>query len=156
MTTPGDLSLLIMTVLAAALFGGCIGSMFNGFGRSNSDSIIGGIFGAVLLGGSVAGVLIHGEYRDQREREMRQAEEIDADEYHVVSLWRRSDCQLDALAGRAMADGMIGRGEYDALERIASRLQKEAARTEAGGTSTSRTCSVIPKTEASNLAKPVR
>lgn len=144
MTAP-DLLLMITTVLVAALFGGCLGSMTVGYGRSTSETVVGSLFGAVLLGGSVAGVMIHGEYRDQRAREVRQAEEIDADEYHVVSLWRRSDCQLDALAGRAMADGIIGRGEYDALGEVASRLQKEAARTEAGGTSTSRTCSVIPK-----------
>lgn len=144
MTSP-DLLLMIMTVLAAALFGGCLGSMTVGFGRSTSDMVVGSLLGALLLGGAVAGMLIHGEYRDQHAREVRLAEEIDADEYHVVSLWRRSDCQLDALAGRAMADGMIGRGEYDALGEVASRIQKEAARSEAGGTSTSRTCSVIPK-----------
>lgn len=151
-----DLVSTICVVVAAMLLGGCLGSMAVGFGRSSAQMATASILGALLLGGVVTGILVRADHLDDSERKARLAEEIDADEYHVVSLWRRSDCQLDALAGRAMADGMIGRGEYDALGEVASRLQKEAARTEAGGTSTSRTCSVIPKAEASKLPKPVR
>lgn len=100
-----------------------------------------GLWGSGLAGGCIA----WSQARDAAQRTTAMATEIDADEYHVVSLWRRSDCQLDALAGRALADGRIDRGEYDGMDGMAKRLRREAARADAGGSSPERTCSVITK-----------
>jgi hypothetical protein len=132
-------------VLVSMLIGGAFGMLMADHDRSGMMSTIGGIMVGAIVGVPAA-IAIRGVHLAQVERHRSDmTSEIGADEYRVVSLWRRTDCRLDAQAGRALVDGSIARNEYERMSQMAERIRKESARAEAGGASPSRTCSVVPK-----------